>query len=261
MSGSKGDPHFKSWVGEHFEFHGQCDLILARDDGFADGLGLDVQIRTKLVRYWSYVKQVAILIGDDILEIEGDADQEETLAKYWVNFEFQPKIKTLGGIFPVEMIHGSGRFRKHHITIDLSAKYPGVKIYISTYKEFIRVDFLNTSEEAFGNVDGILGNYKTGKTVARDGQTVINDFNDLGNEWQVRPSDNVLFHDVANPQFPQRCVLPEDPQGKRRRRLEESSVSLEDAEKACAKLADELDRKECVYDIIATQDLDMVGAY
>ena len=71
----------------------------------------------------------------------------------------------------------------------------------------------------------------------------------------------MLFHDTSDPQFPKRCVLPEDPQGQRRRRLAESSVTYEQAEKACSNLADELDRKECVYDIIATQDLEMAGAY
>ena len=55
VSSSKGDPHFTTWKQEHFEFHGQCDMILAKDSDFANGIGLDVQIRTKLVRFWSYI--------------------------------------------------------------------------------------------------------------------------------------------------------------------------------------------------------------
>eukprot|EP00980_Cylindrotheca_fusiformis_P008662 scaffold1848_cov111-Cylindrotheca_fusiformis.AAC.3 len=47
--GSKGDPHFITWKGEHFEYHGQCDMVLTQDSEFANGLGLDVHIRTKLV--------------------------------------------------------------------------------------------------------------------------------------------------------------------------------------------------------------------
>eukprot|EP00980_Cylindrotheca_fusiformis_P015112 scaffold4174_cov66-Cylindrotheca_fusiformis.AAC.1 len=47
-SGSNGDPHFRTWNGGHFEYHGQCDMILVKDENFADGLGLQVQIRTKL---------------------------------------------------------------------------------------------------------------------------------------------------------------------------------------------------------------------
>ena len=75
------------------------------------------------------------------------------------------------------------------------------------------------------------------------------------------PSDGKLFHDSQKPQFPEKCYLPEDPRGERARRLAESSVTEEQAEAACAGLKDEFDRKGCVYDILATQDMDMVGAY
>lgn len=91
--------------------------------------------------------------------------------------------------------------------------------------------------------------------------TVLNDFTELGNEWQVLPFENMLFHDVSEPQFPKKCIEPEDPRGDRRRRLAESAVSEEKAEAACSTLKDPADRKDCVYDILATQDIGMVGAY
>lgn len=256
-----GDPHFKSWVGEHFEFHGQCDLVLAKDADFADGLGLDVHIRTKLVRFWSYIKRAAIRIGDDILEVEGSADMEKKDPLYWFNFVHQRSVETVGG-FPLKITKGTGRSHIHKFEIDLSSKYPGQKIVIATMKEFVKVDFINASAEAFGNSVGMLGEFKTGKTYARDQTTVVNDFMELGNEWQVMPSDNILFQDVSDPQYPKRCILPEDPRGDRRRRLEESSITLEEAESACSKsLSDPLTIKDCVYDILATQDMDMVGAF
>jgi hypothetical protein len=71
----------------------------------------------------------------------------------------------------------------------------------------------------------------------------------------------MLFHDVEQPQFPKKCVEPEDPRGDRRRRLGESIISEGEAERACASIADPLDRKDCIYDILATQDIGMVGAY
>ena len=50
--------------------------------------------------------------------------------------------------------------------------------------------------------------------------------------------------------------------GQRRRHLGEQSITLEQAEATCAaSLSDPLDVKDCVYDILATQDLDMVGAF
>jgi len=256
--GSQGDPHFKTWRNEHFEYHGQCDLVLAKDPNFADGLGLDVQIRTKLVRFWSYIKSAAIRIGNDVLELEGNGDDSTDL-RYWINLEFQGPLDTIGG-FPVT-------FQSHHdsnkktILIDLSSKYPDVIIELQVWKEFVKVDFKKASYEAFGNAVGMLGDFKTGKTLARDGVTEIEDFHKLGEEWQVLPTDLMLFHETESPQFPKKCIEPEDPRGERRRRLDESSVSIEDAEKACAALTDELDRKDCIYDILATQDMDMAGAY
>mmetsp|Transcript_31923 Transcript_31923/g.77387 ORF Transcript_31923/g.77387 Transcript_31923/m.77387 type:complete len:112 (+) Transcript_31923:3-338(+) len=111
----------------------------------------------------------------------------------------------------------------------------------------------------------MLGDFKTGKTLARDGATVLDDYTDLGREWQVLPSDKKLFRESSAPQFPDLCIEPEDPRGDRarRRRLDESSsiITEEQAEAACAGLKDDLDRKDCVYDILATQDMDMVGAY
>jgi hypothetical protein len=233
-------------------------LILAKDDKFADGLGLEVQIRTKLVRFWSYIKNVAIRIGDDILEVQGNADPNDDGKQYWINFEYQGELNTLGG-FPVSL--KSPTTVKSSFEIDLSSKYPGVTIVVEFYKEFVRVDFQNGSEEAFGNTIGMLGNYNSGKTLARDGSTELHDFSEFGNEWQVLPFEHMLFHDVEQPQFPKKCLEPEDPRGDRRRRLGESTISETEAENACASISDPLDRKDCIYDILATQDIDMVGAY
>merc|ERR1712021_106408 len=254
---SGGDPHVTTWKGEHFEYHGQCDLTLLKDAKFANGLGLDVQIRTKVVRYWSYIKNVAIKIGSDILEIEGSADADDADAHYWSNYEFQGDLETFAG-FPVTQELPSVYKRKY--IIDLSSKYPGSSIIIQLYKEFVRVKFVG-DEEVFGNTVGLMGDHKTGELLARDGSTVMTDFTEFGDEWQVLPKEPKLFHEFTHPQFPELCLKPEDPRGDRKRRLAESTISVEQAEAACEPLKDPLSIKDCVYDILATQDLDMVGAF
>eukprot|EP00980_Cylindrotheca_fusiformis_P006756 scaffold1410_cov123-Cylindrotheca_fusiformis.AAC.4 len=256
-TGSNGDPHFKTWKQEHFEYHGQCDLVLAKDPEFADGLGLDVHIRTKLVRFWSYIESAAVRIGADILEVQGSGDPEFGVTNYWFNLEPVGELTTVGG-FPVTLNEKSRR--KKVFEIDLSSKYPGEKIVVSTFNEFLKVDFENGSEEAFGNTVGMLGNFSTGQTLARDGATVMDDFTLFGQEWQVLPSENMLFHETSEPQFPKKCTEPDDPRGQRRR-LDENAVQEEEAEKACSGIQDPLDRKDCIYDVLATQDIDMVGAY
>jgi len=262
--GTGGDPHFKTWHNEHYQYHGQCDLVLAKDATFADELGLDIHIRTKLVRHWSYIKTAAIRIGNDILEIEGSGKGEDKEVHYWMNYEYQGDLTEFAG-FPVTIKADGTKLHKNRIEIDLSSKYPGQKIVLSTFKEFVKVDFVSPTAETFGNTVGMLGDYKTGKTLARDGSTVLDDFTDLGREWQVLPFDKKLFRESSAPQFRDLCIEPEDPRGDRarRRRLDESSsiITEEQAEAACAGLKDELDRKDCIYDIVATQDMDMAGAY
>jgi len=255
---ANGDPHFKTWKNEHFEFHGQCDLVMVSNKDFADGLGIDIHIRTKIVRFWSYIQSVAIRIGNDILEVQGSVNNEEkgnAKLHYWSNHEYKGDLEDLAG-FPINI-----GFKHDKYFIDLDSVYPGQKIRIGTFKEFVSIKIIGATESSFGNSVGITGDYKSGKTLSRDGATEINDFNDLGMEWQVLPSDGKLFHDSSHPQFPELCLLPEDPRGERTRRLSESSITEEQAEAACAGLKDELDRKDCIYDIIATQDMDMAGAY
>jgi len=242
---------------QHYEYHGQCDLVMMSDPKFADDLGLDIHIRTKIVRYWSYIKSVAIRIGNDILEIEGTLDEDDAEPHYWINYEYQGELDDYAGFtvtqeFPVAY--------KGEYKIDLSPKYQDQYILVQLFKEFVRVQF-HGGEEVFGNTVGLLGDYNTGKTFARDGSTVMNDFVELGDEWQVIPSEPKLFHEIIRPQFPQKCIQPEDPRGDRRRRLAESTISIEQAEEVCAQLKDPLTIKDCVYDILATQDLDMVGAF
>ncbi|CAJ1954204.1 unnamed protein product [Cylindrotheca closterium] len=258
-SESNGDPHFRTWKNEHFEFHGQCDLVMTKVKNFAskEGIDLEIHLRTNMVRYWSYIKTAAIRIGNDILEVEGSVDKEDGIDKrhYHINFDHLGPLTHLGG-YPVTI---SPRNNKY--TIDLDKDYPAQSIEIKTFKEFVGVKIIGATEESFGNAVGITGDFNTGNTYARDGSTVLHDFNELGLEWQVLPSDGKLFHEIAKPQFPELCYLPEDPRGDRARRLAESDITEEAAEAACAGLKNDFDRKGCVYDILATQDMDMVGAY
>jgi hypothetical protein len=68
--GGEGDPHFKTWRGQHFDFHGECDLVLLHCPAFESGLGLDVHIRTKIRHDMSYISSVALRISSDVLEVE-----------------------------------------------------------------------------------------------------------------------------------------------------------------------------------------------
>ena len=53
-----------------------------------------------------------------------------------------------------------------------------------------------------------MGDFKTGSRLARDGQTILADDNEFGQEWQVRDTDGSLFLTRAAPQHPDVCALP-----------------------------------------------------
>jgi hypothetical protein len=66
------DPHFETFNGEAFSYHGECDLVMMKSPSFASGLGLYVHIRTTRIdnaRSYSYISAAAVRIGkNDVLE-------------------------------------------------------------------------------------------------------------------------------------------------------------------------------------------------
>jgi len=253
--GGGGNTNIITWNNEHYKFNGQCDLVMMKDDLFADALGLQVHIRTKMVDYWSYIKSVAIKIGNDTLEIEGSADAKDDQDHYWINYEYQGELGAFAG-FSVTRVVSSTYERDYRIDLN-----PNAAIVVQVYKEFVRVKF-DGDEEVFANSVGLLGDYTTGKALGRDGVTVLNDVIEFGDDWQVLPNEEGLFHEFSHPQFPEPCLMPNDPRGQRRLKLAESTISYAQAELACfTVMSDPLSIKDCVNDILANQDLDIVGAY
>jgi hypothetical protein len=101
--------------------------------------------------------------------------------------------------------------------------------------------------------------------LARDGNTVLDDPNAFGQEWQVLDTEPSLFQTLRLPQHPMECTLPPPVEASqlRRRLLETSSVNELDAEKACAQWGEGEGKDDCVFDVLTTGDLEMamVGAY
>jgi hypothetical protein len=45
-----GDPHFMTWTGKRYDYHGECDLVFARIPLFCIGQGLDIHVRTDMAQ-------------------------------------------------------------------------------------------------------------------------------------------------------------------------------------------------------------------
>jgi len=218
-----------------------------------------VHIRTEIIRSWSYAKSVAIRIGHDILEIVGSTKDYDT--HYWLNGEYLTTLKSFGG-FPISFKQLNKK--ANVITIHLQPKEKQ-QIVLRTYREWLRVEFPNANKAMYGNTIGILGDFVTGEKIARDGLTVMKSDDDYGQEWQVQLAPK-LFRKEEGPQFPESCIMPNNAHSghttalRGRRRLSEETVSEIDAEDACANVVMD-SRKECIYDVLATGDMDFAGAY
>ena len=131
----------------------------------------------------------------------------------------------------------------------------------------LRVDLENCNAEDFGNSLGLMGTFGEGVMLGRDNRTVIEDPTKFGMEWQVLNTEPQLFHEAVGPQHPQKCAMPTTKTFLRRqradreaRRLLVESISREAAEAACRGAATD-EFSDCVYDVMATDDIDAASAY
>jgi hypothetical protein len=251
---TKGDPHFATWNGSKFDFHGECDLVFVHSPAFHDGLGLDIHVRTKIVRTWSYIDVAVVKIGKDVLEYKGSDDEH-----YWINkVVYDGTASNKIGDFNIEYKRTSSKQREMNIDIG-----DGHRIEIKSYKTMVGVTFVGGTKADFDKSVGLTGEFGTGRKLGRDGRE-ISDANEFGQEWQVRAEDGLLFRTLEGPQFPlEQCKMPSSFQGaERHRRLGETTVKVEAAEKACAdKIKDPEEFENCVFDVLLTNDIGIAGAY
>ena len=232
--GGGGDPHFKTWKGEKYDYHGECDLVLVDNPDFANGLGLSIHIRTTRKGWMSYIERAALRIGSDVLEFENSID-------WWFNGEAMDSNGNLAGYeiwrFPKAL---SVRLdNKIKSKIDFIARNNGMP--------YVRLDEGNS--DIFRGSLGMIGDWETGHMTARDGKTIISDPTLFAREWQVRPSDGNLFQTARAPQYPQQCLEPE----KSLKSRLGSTHMHEAAEKACKAWGE--DQEECIFDVMTTRDI------
>ena len=100
----------------------------------------------------------------------------------------------------------------------------------------------------FTEARGLLGKLGYTGNFGRNG-TKIKDLKSYGQEWQVRDTDPVIFHELRYPIYPDPCVLPKETS--RRLFVKPGITSM--AEKVCSHLSDPL-FEMCKFDVEATGD-------
>lgn len=260
-----GDPHIKTWGGKEFDYHGGCDLVMLDNPDFHDGVGMTIHIRTKIVTWWSYIETAVIRIGNETIEVSGGDQQQYFVNGVEGDYSVKDFLFSQLGL-KVNLKHATKK--QLRVRIDL---LNADALAFEVYKDFVRVNvkMKDMKWKKFSGSVGLMGRYPHGETVGRDGKTIFTDMNAFGQEWQVREWESKLFRTVSAPQHPTKCsmplVVPTEEEAREeareaRRRLGESVISREAAEVACA-AAPANSRKDCVFDVLAVQNLDMAGSY
>jgi hypothetical protein len=247
VASGSGDPHFKTWSGDKFDYHGECDLVLVDNPSFNGGLGLKVHIRTTRVSYFSFIETVAVQIGDDVLEFNND------VSKFLVNGQEVKAPAIMVGARKVVTTFGNGKFEVKRfmraISIRLHDKSLSKIDLLQRQNGFPAVVLDGADTDIFQGSLGLLGDFSTGKKIARDGVTEIQDATEFALEWQVRDTEPLLFSSARYPQYPTVCVPPKKMMGNR---LGMSHMK-EVAEKVCSGWKE--DKEDCIFDVIATRDV------
>ena len=211
-------------------------------------------VRTTIRYDYSYVSQAAIRIGEESFEVD-------SYGLYMLDGMMEVDLPNFINGCPITAPHtGGGKQKKFNYNIHLE---DGVLVNMASYKDYVSVKIINGTEDMFFGSSGIMGDFETGDMFARDGKTVLLDPQRYGAEWQVRPEeDGTIFAALREPQFPHRCRKP-DPNAfhaKASRRLGEAPINEAVATEVCAKWTHS-DMKNCIRDVLKTQDLDIAAIY
>ncbi len=260
------DPHFKTFSGDYFSYHGECDLVLLKSLGFASGLGLHIHIRTTRVNNpvfsFSYISGVAVKLGDDILEAMSDG-------LIFVNGEEVSGDITFAGFSVSTLTKGvHGNIHVYDLNLDFEEDNSSIEIRANKKSGILFVDV----KGVFSDSAGLLGTGTSSvdtSLLARDRVTDLNgQWNTYGEEWQVRDTEMKLFRENRPPQFPAGCRYESNlkkPKRLRRRQrhhrhlMEEvkgNEVALEVAREACSR-AFGRQKDFCIADVMATGQLEV----
>jgi hypothetical protein len=125
------------------------------------------------------------------------------------------------------------------------------------YKKFLTYQISGHVND-FQDSVGLMGEYHTGEMIGRDGR-VMESFDEFGFEWQVQPTDAVLFSEVRSPQLPyEQCRMPTA--ARPARRVLRNSAIMNQAQEACAHITGN-DYNLCLDDVAMTGDVGIASLW
>jgi von Willebrand factor type D domain len=246
--GGGGDPHFRTYDGTMYSYHGQCDLVMARSQDFGSNLGLDLHIRTEIVTGWSLISNSAIRIGEDVFELSNDGSYYFNGAKdVELPVHLAGRYEVMKSVVQIEGKDSDNEMFRSRFEIKLDGKE---SITMTLFRQMISVKV----NAILSGTEGMLGMHGIDGMVGRDHVSIFSDPNEMGTEWQVDDSEPMLFHDIRAPQFPETCILPSV--SSRRLRM----ADRRRAEEACAGVETGM-IEFCIEDVMVTGDQNIVHSY
>lgn len=211
-----------------------------------EAMALKINVRTKARYDYSFIESAVLQLGESTLQVD-------SFGQYFLDGVSGADLPATFAGFPV--IHSQPNEKQHVFKIDLGH---GEDVIISTFKDMVSVKLDNADESRFHASVGLMGEFGgKGRLLARDGVTIVDDPNLLGQEWQVREEEDMLFQVARAPQHPQKCILPDPDAAEKNQRLGHT-VALKVAEQACAHWTS--NKAGCISDVMKTGDVDLASA-
>lgn len=251
------DPHFFSFHRIHYDYHGGCDLLLVRTH-LLDGTLLEVHIRTEVQQVFSGVRNIAIQIGGQVLEVLPPEDPREVLLD---GSTFQDAPEQIGGYGYDQSYDPDTQEPTYTITLSDAADVEYIQIKRS-YQGNLDVEIVG-HETDFGDAVGLCGNWNEFGLMGRESMhhlpdsydpidnywKVDNVNNEFGEDWQIDTSDaatgdSQLFETAPGPN--EVCQYPVD------RMLRSSTARQlpEEAEEACMDVTQKMGLfHDCFFDV------------
>jgi hypothetical protein len=244
-----GDPHFLQYDGTPFSYHGKCDLVLAHSESFGDGLGLRVHGRTEVIDDWSRIRNAAVQIGQETLELSNkgiiylngvEASEEDFNGAALAGlYNITKEVKMLNNIPKVD------------VTVMLNEGHKE-KIKFSLFKNIINVHVGAQDDD----LKGMLGHKTIDGLVGRE-DVILETPEHMGSHWQVRHDEPMIFAEAVAPQHPQKCIMPVADS----RRLRKSQQHQRRAAESCAGIKDKTMLDFCLEDVMSSGDIDIAHIY
>ena len=214
---------------------------------------VDLHVRTTIDSFYSYIEAAAVKIGGRILELDG-VDKI-----YLDGQEVQAPVTFIGNhniTYTYRRVEDGGKKQIYSLE---SNKHTLVQFRF--YLHYLTLNVV-AAGNSFHNTRGLLGSFKDGSMITRDGLAFKGKFDEYAFEWQVNPEDPVLFREQRSPQLPmESCRLPTA--GRPARRLRANTRLLSAATEACAAATSghSTNMDLCIDDVMVTGEVGLASVW